>query len=246
MRRTDVNVTTPEGLCPAILITPDGDGPFAPVILFTDAGGVRPAMVEMAEQLAAMGYAAFLPEMFYRDAPYEPFDLATVFGDPDERGRLMAMMGKVTIEAARSDIGAFVDFLVTAPSVDADRIGTTGYCMGGRLSLTAASSHPDHVAAAASFHGGYLVTDAPDSPHLAVGSIAAEVYVGAAEQDGSFTDEHGAILDAALTDAGVDHTVEFYPALHGFAVPDNLTYDAVAAARHWDALESLYAANLTA
>lgn len=245
MQRTDVNVTTPEGECPAILITPDGDGPFAPVILFTDAGGVRAAMVEMAEHLAAMGYAAFLPEMFYRDVPYEPFDLATVFGDPEQRGRLFAMMGKVTIEAARSDIGAFVDFLATVPTIDATTIGTTGYCMGGRLALTAASFHPDRVAAAASFHGGYLVTDAPDSPHRAVGSIAGEVYVGGAEQDNSFTDEHAAALDAALSAAGVEHTVEIYAALHGFAVPDNLTYDAAAADRHWSALETLYAANLT-
>ena len=83
MQRTDVGVTTPEGVCPSILITPDGDGPFAPVILFTDAGGVRGAMVEMAERLATMGYAAFLPEMFHRDAPYAPFDLKTVFGDAE-------------------------------------------------------------------------------------------------------------------------------------------------------------------
>jgi carboxymethylenebutenolidase len=245
VQRIDANVKTPEGDCSTILVTPDGDGPFAPVILFTDAGGVRPSMVEMAEQLAAIGYAAFLPEMFYRDAPYEPFDLATVFSDREQRSRLMAMMGKVTVQAARSDIGAFIDHLDTVPSVDASRIGATGYCMGGRLSLTAASSYPDRIAAAASFHGGYLVTDAPDSPHLAVGAISGRIYVAAAEQDGSFTEDQAAVLESALTDAGVDHTVEFYPALHGFAVPDNLTYDAAAAARHWTALESLFAATLS-
>ncbi len=246
MQRTDVNVTTPEGDCPAILITPDGAGPFAPVILFTDAGGVRAAMVEMAERLASMGYAAFLPEMFYRDAPYEPFDIATVFSDPGERGRLFAMMGKVTIAAATSDIGAFIDYLSTVPSVDASKIGATGYCMGGRLSLTAASYYPDRVVAAASFHGGYLVNDAPDSPHLVVDRIIGRVYVAGAEDDGSFTDDHAATLEAALTAAGVDHTIETYPALHGFAVTDNLTYDAAAAERHWSALEDLYGAMLTA
>jgi carboxymethylenebutenolidase len=202
-------------------------------------------MVEMAERLAGMGYAAILPEMFYRDAPYAPFDLKTVFGDPDERGRLFAMMGKITVEAAASDIGAFVVFLDAHPSIDSSRIGTTGYCMGGRLSLTAASRHPDQVVAAASFHGGYLVTDAPDSPHRNVGDISGRVYVAGAQDDGSFTDEHAATLDAALTEAGVDHVVEFYPALHGFAVTDNLTYDEAAAERHWAALDDLYAAQLT-
>ena len=113
------------------------------------------------------------------------------------------------------------------------------------LSLTAASHRPERVAAAASFHGGHLVTDAPDSPHLAVGTIAGEVYVAAAEQDASFTADHAAALESALTEAGVDHTVEFYPALHGFAVPDNPTYDEAAATRHWEALEDLYGSALT-
>ena len=111
--------------------------------------------------------------------------------------------------------------------------------------LTAASRHPDQVVAAASFHGGYLVTDAPDSPHRNVSGITGRVYVAGAQDDGSFTDEHAAALDAALTDAGVDHTVEFYPAHHGFAVTDNLTYDETAAERHWTALEELYGAKLT-
>ena len=245
MQRTDVDVTTPEGVCPTILITPDGDGPFAPVILFTDAGGVRPAMVEMAERLAGMGYAAVVPEMFYRDAPYAPFDLKTVFGDAEERGRLFAMMGKLTTDAIASDIDAFVAFLDDQPNIHATTIGTTGYCMGGRLALTAASRHPDQVVAAASFHGGYLVTDAPDSPHRNVAAISGQVYVAGAQEDGSFTEEHAAALDAALTDAGVDHTVEFYAAHHGFAVPDNLTFDEAAAERHWNALADLYSSRLT-
>ena len=100
MQRTDVHVTTPEGECPAILITPDGDGPFAPVILFTDAGGVRAVDGGDGRTARRDGLRRLPPEMFYRDVPYEPFDLATVFGDPEQRGRLMAMMGKVTVQAA--------------------------------------------------------------------------------------------------------------------------------------------------
>jgi carboxymethylenebutenolidase len=104
---------------------------------------------------------------------------------------------------------------------------------------------PERVAAAASFHGGGLVTDAPDSPHLLADRMTATVYVAGAQNDASFTQEHAATLDEALTTAGVPHTVEFYPAAHGFAVPDNAPFDADAAARHWAAMRELFGAALT-
>ena len=123
-------------------------------------------------------------------------------------------------------------------------VGTTGYCMGGGHSLTAAARYPQRIAAAASFHGGRLVTDAPDSPHKVVDRIAGRVYVAGAEDDDSFTPEDAEALDRALAAAGVDHVVETYPARHGFAVPDNPTFDPAAAERHWAALGDLYAATL--
>ena len=245
MPRTDVNVTTPDGVCPSIVIAPDGDGSWPAVIIFTDAGGVRPAMISMAEQLSGMGYVAFLPEMYYRHGDYEPFNFETVFSDPDERTRLMAMVGSVTKAMAASDTGAFVEFLSGLPEVAGTKVGTTGYCMGGGLSLTAAAHHPDRIVAAASFHGGRLATDAPDSPHHVVGRITGRVYVAGAHHDDSFPPEQAELLGAALTDRGVDHTIEIYPALHGFAVPDNPTFDPDAAARHWRALGDLYGAMLT-
>ncbi len=116
--------------------------------------------------------------------------------------------------------------------------------MGGGLALTAAGRFPDRVGAAASFHGGRLATGAPDSPHLLAGSMAATVYVAAAENDASFDDEQARLLAGALTDAGVDHTIETYPAAHGFAVPDNPTHDEAAEARHWQALADLYGSKL--
>ncbi len=246
MPRTDVNVPTPDGECPSIVITPDGDGPWPAVILFMDAGGVRAAMVAMAERLAAMGYVAFLPEMYYRSGPYEPFDLATVFTDPGERNRIFGMMTSLTTPKVASDAGAFIDHLAARPDVAGTTIGTTGYCMGGRLSLVTAAHHPEQVGAAASFHGGHLVTDASDSPHLLVDRISGRVYVAGAENDASFTSGDAATLDQALSAAGVDHTVEFYPAGHGFAVPDNPTFDEAIAERHWRALADLYGATLTA
>ena len=245
MQRSDVNVSTPDGECPAVLVVPDGDGPWPAVIFFMDAGGVRAAMVEMAEQLAGMGYVVLLPEMYYRHGPYEPFELATVFTDPDERARIGMLAGGLTKAMAASDTGAFLEYLSGLPYVAGTKVGTTGYCMGGGLSLTAAAHHPDRIVAAASFHGGQLAGDAPDSPHRVVGRITGRVYVAAAENDASFPPEQAALLEAALRDGGVDHTIETYPALHGFAVPDNPTYDAEVAARHWRALGDLYGAMLT-
>jgi carboxymethylenebutenolidase len=157
---------------------------------------------------------------------------------------LMGMVRSVTTEMAISDTGAFLDFLAAQPQVEGTKVGTTGYCMGGGLSLTAAAHHPDRVAAAASFHGGYLASDFPDSPHLAADRIAGRVYVAAAADDPSFPAEQEVRLKAALTDGGVDHTIETYPAAHGFAVPDNPTYDADADARHWAALAELYGSTL--
>jgi carboxymethylenebutenolidase len=152
----------------------------------------------------------------------------------------MAMVGSVTKAMAAADSGAFLDYLESLPQVSGPA-GTTGYCMGGGLSLAAAAHHPERIMAAASFHGGRLATDAPDSPHTMVGSITGRVYVAGADNDASFPPEQADLLDEALTAAGVDHTIETYPAMHGFAVGDSPAYDHAAAERHYDALATLYA-----
>src|SRR5262245_32001193 len=162
MQRSDVQVTTPDGTCPAVVVTPDGDGPWPAVILYMDAGGLRPAIVEMAERLASMGYVVLAPEMYYRHGPYEPFQLSTLFTAPDQRERLFGMVSSVTVANAARDTGAFLDFLAAHPAVAGTKVGTTGYCMGGWVSLGVASHHPGRIAATASFHGGNLANDAPD------------------------------------------------------------------------------------
>jgi len=124
--------------------------------------------------------------------------------------------------------------------VKGNRFGATGYCMGGNASLTAAGAFPDRFAAIASFHGGNLATDKPDSPHLFVGRITGRVYVAGAVEDASFPEEQRNRLERALTEAGVDHLVETYPARHGFAVPDLPSFDQAAAERHWAALFRLF------
>lgn len=237
-------ITTPDGTCPVQLFTPTGTGPWPGVVMYPDAGGVRPAFHQMAAQLADSGYAVLLPDVYYRNPGWAPFDMATVFSDPGERGRIMALMHTVTPTVMAADATAFFDYLAARPEVRGATFGVCGYCMGGRTALVVAGQVPDRVAAAASFHGGGLATDKPDSPHLAADQLRAAVYVAGAHKDAAFTKKQAALLDDALATAGVAHTVEFYPAEHGFAVPDNPTYDADADQRHWAALRELFAAKL--
>lgn len=238
-------ITTPDGTCPVTFATPEGDGPWPGVVMYPDAGSLRPVFVEMAEKLAGYGYAVLVPDVYYRAGEYAPFDLNTAFSDPDERTRVMSMMKAVTPELMASDAAAFFDYLESRPEVSGTTFGTTGYCMGGRTSLVVAGRVPDRVAAAMSFHGGGLASDDPGSPHLLADQIQAAVYVGGAENDASFTPESAETLDKALTAADVEHTIEWYAAAHGFAVADhNAVYDTAAAERHWNAMESFFGAKL--
>jgi carboxymethylenebutenolidase len=239
-------ITTPDGSCPVTLATPDGPGPRPGIVMYPDAGGVRPALQGMATRLASLGYAVLLPDVYYRNGAWAPFDMVAVFGDAAERNRLFALMTAITPEVMAADAQAFFDYLAGRPEVIGDRFGTTGYCMGGRTSLVVAGRVPDRVAAAMSFHGGALAADDdPGSPHLLADRMQAAVYVGAAENDPSYTPEQSRTLDAALTAAGVEHVIEWYPAAHGFAVPDNGPYDRDAAAQHWRAMEAFFADHLT-
>jgi carboxymethylenebutenolidase len=246
MRRLDVQIPAPDGHCSATLHVPEGHGPWPGVLTFPDAGGARETFRQMGDRLADLGYVALIPDIYYRAGDWAPFDMATAFGDEQERMRLFGLIGSLTNDRILADADAYCGFLLARPEVTGTAIGTTGYCLGGRMSLVAAGGLGAAIAAAASFHGGRLaVADDPSSPHLSAGRITATVYVAGAENDGSFTAEQAELLRTALADAGVGHTVEFYPASHGFAVPDNPTYDAKAAARHWDALRDLYQAHLT-
>jgi carboxymethylenebutenolidase len=238
------NITTPDGTCAVTLATPEGDGPWPGVVMYPDAGSRRPVFDEMAEKLAGYGYAVLVPDVYYRAGDYAPFDLNTAFSDPDERKRVMSMMGAVTPDLMAADAAAFFDYLESRPEVSGSAFGTTGYCMGGRTSLVVAGRVPERVAAAMSFHGGGLATDDPGSPHLLADQIQAAVYVGGAENDASFTPESAETLDKALTAADVEHTIENYAGAHGFAVPDNAPYDLDAAERHWKATESFFGAKL--
>ena len=237
-------VATGDGTCTVGLFTPDGPGPWPGVVMLPDAGGVRDIFGQMAARLADFGYAVLLPDVYYREGDWAPFDMASAFTDAPERKRIMSMITSLTSERINTDAAAFFDYLTGRPEVTGQRFGVCGYCMGGRMSMVMAGRQPNRVAAAASFHGGGMITDSPESPHLLVRRISAMVYLGGAENDPLFTNEDAEQLAKMLTAAGVTHRIEWYQAAHGFAVPDNPSYDAAAAARHWTALTNVLGAAL--
>ncbi|OBF57764.1 dienelactone hydrolase [Mycobacterium sp. 852002-53434_SCH5985345] len=240
-------IATADGTCTVHLFTPDGPEsqvPWPGVVMYPDAGGLRHTFEQMAAKLAGYGYAVLLPDVYYRSGEWAPFDMATVFADEKERRRLFGMIGSITPDKMAGDAVAFFDYLSARPEVSGERFGVCGYCMGGRTSLVVAGRVPERVAAVASFHGGGLVTDTADSPHLLADRMRATVYVGGAKDDASFTHDHAEQLDKALTAAGVQHTIEWYPAAHGFAVPDNAPYDPAAAERHWQAMTEVFGSAL--
>jgi carboxymethylenebutenolidase len=241
MPRLDVTIKTRDGLCPASLFTPaEKAGPWPGVIFFMDGLGIRPSMWEMGQRLADGGYLVLLPDLYYRLGSYPPMNPAQVLADPKLREELMKFVTSLDRDRKIADAAAFIEFLSSRPEVKGDRFGATGYCMGGNASLTAAGAFPDRFAAAASFHGGNLASDKPDSPHLFVKNITGRIYVAGAVEDASFPEEQKDRLEKALTEARVDHLVEIYPARHGFAVPDMPVFDPAAAERHWAALSKLF------
>lgn len=245
MTRTDVAVVTDDGRCVASLHTPGGGGRYPGVIVYPDAGGARETFRTMGDHLAELGFVALVPDVYYRNEGYEPFAIATVFSDPTERRRLMTLAGTLTPAMAVRDAHSFVDALTARPEVHAAPVGTVGYCMGGRTSLIVAGHLGDRIGAAASFHGGGLGVDGdPDSPHHRAPFVRAEVYVGAASDDDSFDAVQEDTLRRAFDSAGVHYRIETYPALHGFAVADNPTYDEAAAGAHWQALVEFFTTSL--
>ena len=240
-----IAIQTRDGTCPAYVYRPNGNGPWPGVLVFMDGIGIRPAMLDIGERLAQHGYFVLLPDLYYRSGPYQPMNPHTVFADPEQRKVLMEkFMGLASPANVMSDTKAFLDYLGAQRDVKPGGIGTTGYCMGGFMSLTAAGTYPDRIVAAASYHGGRLATDAPDSPHRLAPKIEARVYVAGAIEDQSFPDDMKRRLAEALTGANVDHTIETYPAKHGWVLRDTPVYDQASAERHWKTLLALFGGTL--
>jgi carboxymethylenebutenolidase len=238
---TKVEIATRDGVCPSYVYRPMGGAPWPAVLVFMDGLGIRPAMLELGERLAGHGYFVLLPDLYYRSGPYEPMNPHTVFADPGQRKILMEKFFALATPAhIMSDTSAFLDFIAAQSDVKPGGIGTTGYCMGGLMSLTAAGTYPDRIVATASYHGGQLATEAADSPHRLAPKIKSRVYVAGAIDDASFPDEMKARLEEALSAAAVDHRIETYQAKHGWVFRDTPVYDAAAAERHWQSMLALF------
>jgi carboxymethylenebutenolidase len=243
MQRIDIR--TADGVCPSYVYRPERGDTWPAVLVYMDGLGIRPAMLELGARLATYGYYVLLPDLYYRSGRYEPMDAATVFSDPEKRKLLMQKFISLATQAnIMSDTRAFLAHLGAQSEIRRGGIGTTGYCMGGLMSLTAAGTYPEEIVAAASYHGGRLATDDPSSPHLLAPRMKARVYVGGAMDDESFPDAMKQRLEAALSDAGVEHLIETYPAKHGWVFRDIPVYDAAAAERHWRTLVALLDARL--
>ncbi|WP_433299069.1 dienelactone hydrolase family protein [Actinoplanes sp. CA-030573] len=240
---TEVQVPAADGEAEAYLVKPEGDGPFPAVLMFMDAFGLRPRLAEMAERIAEHDYAVLVPNLFYRSAQ-GPLVTSEELTDPEKRGaafgRLMPMMQVLTLERMALDSAAYLDFLAAQPGVASGPAAAVGYCMGGRNALIAMEAHPDRIKALGSFHAGGVVTDQPNSPHLAVGNLTGEVYFAHADNDRSMTPEQIKALEAALDEAGVTYTSEVYEgAPHGFTMSDTSSYHAEGERRHWENLFEL-------
>ena len=244
----DVQVTTAAGVCDAALIHPSS-GSWPGVILFTDVFGLRPTMRDMAKRLAADGFTVLVPNPFYRTTKAPGLSTDIDFNNPADRAKIDTLRAPLTSDAVMQDAAAYVKFLDSQSTVNKKaKMGVFGYCMGGPMTLQAAASNPERIGAGASFHGGGLVTDKPDSPHLLVPKIKAQYYFGIAMNDDQRQPDAKTTLDEAFKAANLQAKIDVYDGcLHGWCVRDMPKapgkppiYNEAQAERAWGELVSLY------
>jgi len=235
-----IQLRTADGVCPTHVFTPSAGDHLPAIVMFMDAMGIRPAMFELADRLASGGYCVALPDLYYRSG-WTAADAEGLFSTKAKQDFWREnIVPTISSEKIMSDMPALLAHLHARPDVRPGAIGTTGYCLGGRLSLTAAGTFPDDVAAAASYHGGGLATDAPDSPHRLAPRMKARIYVAGAIEDRGFDDAQKQRLEDALTAAHVDHVIETYDARHGWVPSDTPVHDVAATERHWRTTFALF------
>ena len=246
---TDVTIKTPDGTCDAAFVYPRV-GAHPAVIIWPDAFGLRPSMRDMAKRIAAEGFTVLVPNPFYRVAKSPVFgDISTFsFTNPTDRNKLTPLMGSINADgAAERDAVAFITWLDGQKQVDrTKKIGTQGYCMGGPLVMRTAAAVPNRVGAVGSFHGGGLVTDTPNSPHLLAPKMKARLYIGIASNDDQRQPDAKDKLKAAFAAAKRPTEIEVYKSLHGWCVPDmpadanGPIYNKPEAEKAWAKLVHLY------
>jgi carboxymethylenebutenolidase len=247
MKTEAIEIKTPDGVCDATLVTP-GEGTYPAVLFNMDAFGPRASLTEMAETLAKSGYVVLVPNLFYRvrKAPVVDLQFPVKAADWGEAVKqIMPFFATFTPELAMRDAGIFLEFLDKQKHVKPGKVGLTGYCMGGAIAIRTAEKYPDRIAAVASFHAGRLVNEAPDSPHLLLKKIEAELYVAHADNDESMPAKAIAQFAKALRDSGIRGHAEVYPgASHGYTMKDLPAYSPAALDLHWKNLRELLKRNL--
>jgi carboxymethylenebutenolidase len=237
---SEVEIRTPDGTADAYFVHPAA-GKHAAVLVWPDIFGLRPAFRQMGKRLAESGYAVLVVNPFYRTQRAPTAPEKANFDDPETRKALMAFAGTLNPTTARTDAEAFLGWLDAQAATDAKRkAGTTGYCMSGRIAFATAAALPDRVGAVASFHGGGLATDKPESPHLLIPRTKARFLVAIAKNDDEKEPKTQGILREAFASAGRPAEIEVYPALHGWCPPDSAVYDAAQAERAWERLLALF------
>ncbi len=241
MTHTTISIKTDDGSAPAHVFRPESVGPHPAALIFMDGIGMRPALYSIGERLAAHGYHALMPDMFYRMGPYEAPNAVALFSNP-EAGK--AWWGKVvavaSADAMMRDTRAYLAHFQAQSDVIQGKVGVTGYCMGGRLAIVAAETYPDVVVAAAAYHPGGLVVDAPDSPHKHVDKIKGQIFVGAAKEDAHMNADQQQTLRDAFAAAHVVAEVVQFNAKHGWVPGDTPIHDAAETEHHYETLFALF------
>jgi carboxymethylenebutenolidase len=244
MTQMKLDVPVGAGSAEALFFRPDDIGVFPGVVFLTDIWGIRPANIGMAKRLSDKGFAVLMPNLFHRYSKIRP-DGFEPQGDADKKPMLGVLFGAVTDAQMVGDAIAYLDFLAAQKGVTPGKFGVVGYCFSGMMAMRLAAAAPDRIAAAASFHGGKLVTDAPDSPHRLLPQIKARLYFGHAVEDASMTAEQIETLEAALRDwHGAFQSETYEGARHGWTVPGRDVYNELQAERAFEKLVELFEATL--
>jgi carboxymethylenebutenolidase len=238
---TDVDIKTPDGVADAYFVHP-AMGKYPGVLIWPDIFGLRPAFKQMAVRLAEAGYSVLVINPFYRTKKAPTAPEHPDFDDPATRQALMSLAGSLSPKTALIDATAFVSYLDSQPSVDKRRkIGTTGYCMGGPFVMRTAAAFPDRIGAAATFHGGGLVTDKPDSPHLLIPEMKAHFLIAIAENDDQKQPDAKDVLRESFAKAKLPAEIEVYAGtMHGWCPTDSHVYNHDQAEKAWSRMLVLF------
>jgi carboxymethylenebutenolidase len=241
VNEAEVEIKTSDGVADAYFVHPSS-GAHPGVLIWADALGLRPAFKQMAKRLAESGYSVLVPNPFYRQKKAPILPEGASFQDPETRKVVTSMMGALNPTTNVTDAKAFISYLDAQPSVDKRRkMATTGYCMGGSMTVHTAATFPDRVGAGASFHGGRLVTDKPDSPHLLVPKLQAHYLFAIAENDDKQQPEAKDKLREAFAAAKLPAEIEVYAGtLHGWCPPDSAVYNEKQAEKAWTRMLALF------